>query len=130
LPGAPPAVVRFAAVNPPTLPGLRLAFPAAERAAREASQPDTEGKPFMERVWNRTQELVTVRQGDKVLVGDSAAGALARARVALDAGDLAAAVQAVSSLSGPPADAFSSWLDDARALLDAQSALSDMAANA
>ncbi|MGE0225205.1 MAG: mitofilin family membrane protein [Acetobacteraceae bacterium] len=130
IPGAPPAVARFASTAPPTLSSLRLAFPAAERAAHAASQPSLEGKPFMDRVWDRAQGLVTVRQGDKVLVGDNSAGPLARARVALEAGDLEAAVQAVSSLQGAPAQAMAPWLTDARALLDARAALSDMAANA
>jgi hypothetical protein len=65
-----------------------------------------------------------------VLLGDPAAGVLARARTALDAGDLAAAVAAVSSLSGPPATAMAVWLADARALLQARAGLADMAAHA
>ena len=127
LPGAPPAVARFAAANPPTLPHLRLTFPAADRAARDAAQPDTEGKPFLERVWARSQELVTIRQGDKVLIGVSVAGVLARARVALEAGDLTAAVEAASTLTGEPAKAMGPWLGEARALLDAQAGLAAMA---
>ncbi len=127
LPGAPPAVARFASTNPPTLPHLRLTFPAADRAAREAAQPDTDGKPFLERVWSRTQELVTIRQGDKVLIGVSVAGVLARARVALEAGDLTAAVEAASTLTGEPAKAMAPWLAEAKALLDAQAGLAAMA---
>ena len=127
LPGAPPAVARFASANPPTLPHLRLTFPTADRAAREAAQPDTDGKPFLERVWSRTQELVTVRQGDKVLIGVSVAGILARARVALEAGDLTAAVEAASTLTGDPAKAMAPWLAEARSLLDARAGLVAMA---
>jgi len=129
LPGAPASVARFASVNPPTLPHLRLTFPAADRAAREAAQPDTEGKPFLERVWSRAQELVTIRQGDKVLIGVPVAGVLARARAALEAGDLAATVEVLSTLTGEPAKAMAPWLGEARALLDAQAGLAAMAAS-
>jgi hypothetical protein len=128
LPGAPPALARFAAAKPPTEAELRLAFPAAERAAREASRPDTEGKPFLSRVWTRAQELVTVRQGDHVVVGDPASGVLARAKAALNAGDLAGSVAALSSLEGETKQAMADWLAQAQALLEARAALSDMAA--
>ena len=94
-----------------------------------ASQPDTGGKPFLGRMLTRAEELVTVRQGDRVLVGNPAAGVLARARGALDAGDLAGAVAAVSGLSGPPAAAMAAWLADAQALLAARAGLADMAAH-
>ena len=130
LPGAPGALARYAETAPPTVAALRLAFPDAERAAAAASSPDTAGKTFLERVKAHAEELVTVRQGDHVLVGNATAGVLARARAALDAGDLAAAVHAVSSLSGPPAQAMADWLDRAKALLAARSALADMVAHA
>ena len=81
LPGAPPALSRFAAADPPTDADLRLAFPSVARAAMAASQPDTAGKPFLDRVWTRAETLVTVRQGDDVVVGDAASGILARARI-------------------------------------------------
>lgn len=74
--------------------------------------------------------LMTIREGNRVLVGNPAAGVLARAHAALDAGDLAGAVAAVSTLSGPPATALAAWLADARAVLQARAALADMAAHA
>ena len=130
IPGAPAALSRFAAVAPPTAASLRLAYPAAERAALDASSPDTQNKPFLGRVLARMQDLVTVRQGDRVIVGDEAAGILARARTAITAGDVAGAVSAVSSLQDGPAEAMADWLAQAKALLAAQSALADMAAHA
>jgi hypothetical protein len=129
IPGAPAAVGRFAAAAPPTEAALRLAFPKAERAALSASQPDTTGKPFLSQLITRAEGLVTVRRGDHVLIGDSAAGVLARARVALDAGDLAGAVAAVSALSGPAASAVANWRGDAQSLLDARAGLVTMAAH-
>ena len=85
---------------------------------------------MLTRLWAQAQDLVTIREGDHVLVGDPAAGVLDRARVALDAGDLAGAVTTVGSLTGPAADAMAGWLAQARSLLDARAALSDWAAHA
>ena len=128
--GAPPALARFATTPPPTEATLRLAFPQAAREALAAARPPSEGKPLLARLWAETQELVTVRQGDRVLVGDPAAGVMERARAALDAGDLAAAVAAVGALTGAPAQAMASWLADTRALMEARAALIDWAAHA
>lgn len=123
IPGAPPALARFADTAPPTLASLRLAFPAAAREALGASRPPTEGKPLMTRLWAQAQDLVTVRQGDHVLVGDPAAGLLERARNALEAGDLGSAVAAIGSLQGAAAQAMAGWLAQAQALLAARTAL-------
>jgi hypothetical protein len=128
--GAPAALVRFAEAKPPTEAALRLAFPADAKAALDAAQPDTAGKPFGERLWQRAQELVTIREGDRVIVGDPAAGVLARAQQELDAGDLPGAVVSVSTLTGPAAQAMASWLDQAKALVAARAALDTMAAHA
>jgi hypothetical protein len=121
-------VARFAATSPPAEASLRLAFPAAEHAALAAGRTDTDAGPLVVRLLAQTG--VVVRQGDRVVVGDAAAGVLARAQTALDAGDVAGAVAAVSSLSGPPAAAMASWLADAQALLAARAALADMSAHA
>ena len=130
LPNAPPALKRFATAKPPTEPELRLAFPAAAQAAQRASQPNTEGQPFLDRLWTRAQDLVTVREGDRVIVGDPAAGVIARARQALNAGDLQGAVDALDALSGPAAELVADWKAKAKSLLDARAALASMAAQA
>lgn len=127
IPGAPPAVARFATAPPPTLAALRLAFPKAEHTALEAAKPDVAGKPFLSQVLSRAEELVTIRQGDRVLVGDSASAVLQRARVALDAGDLSGAVTAVSALTGPAAAAMAGWRADAVAVVEARAGLAAMA---
>ena len=129
LPGVPPALARFADTPPPTEAALRLAFPAAAREALAAAHPATENKPLLTRLWARAQDLVTVRQGDTVLVGDPAAGVLEHARTALDAGDLAAAVTGVATLQGAAAQAMAPWLAQARALLAARAALAAWAAS-
>ena len=93
------------------------------------AHPDTEGKPLLTRLWAEAQDLVTIRQGDRVLVGDPAAGVLEHARIALEAGDLAAAVAEVGTLQGAAAQAMAAWLAQARALLDARAALAGWAAS-
>jgi hypothetical protein len=130
IPGAPPPLARFANAAPPTEAGLRLAFPQAAQSALAAARPAAEGKPLLARIWAETQDLVTVRQGDHVLLGDPAAGVLSRARTDLDAGDLAGAVAAVAALTGAPAQSMAAWLTDARALLEARAALTEWATRA
>ena len=130
IPGAPPALARFAAEAPPTEAALRLSFNQAAEAAQRASQPAImDDKPFATRMWNRAQQVVTVRQGDRVLLGDPIAGVLAHAREAVEAGDLPGAVAALNGLAGPAAAAMAGWIAQARALLDARSALAGMAAS-
>ncbi len=130
LPDAPAPLAKFRTEAPPTESALRLAFPAAAAAALAASRPDTAHLRFWEAVQSRAQELITVRRGDQVIVGDPAAGVIARARHALDAGDLAGATGALRELTGPPASAFAPWTQRAQALLDARAALATLAARA
>jgi hypothetical protein len=127
IPGAAPALARYATEPPPTEAALRIAFPAAAKAALAAQLPAPADQPWLSRIWQRARDLITVRQGEHVLVGNPDAGTLARARAALDAGDVAEAVAAVSTLTGPPAQAIAGWLDQARGLLAARAALADMA---
>jgi hypothetical protein len=130
LPGAAAALARYATAAPPTEASLRLSFPAVADAAMAASRPAVDDKPFLDRAWAKAQDLVTLRQGDHVILGDPAAGILARARAALDAGDLAGAVSALGALTGPAAAAVADWKAQAQGLLDARKALADMAAHA
>lgn len=129
LPDAPPALARFADAAPPTEAALRLSFPVAADAAHRASQPAiTEDQPLLNRMWTRAQQVVTVRQGERVLLGDPIAGVLALARQRLDAGDLAGTVAALDGLAGPARAAMADWIGQARALLDARAALAQMTA--
>lgn len=130
IPGAPPAVARFATAPPKTEQELRRSFDTAADAAEQAGQPAImESRSFGERLIARAQQAVTVRQGDRVLVGDPLAGRIIRARAALDAGDLAGAVKALDGLAGPAQAAMADWVGQARALLEARAALSSMAAH-
>ncbi|HYZ32252.1 MAG TPA: hypothetical protein VE684_08225 [Crenalkalicoccus sp.] len=129
IPGAPPALARFANEAPPTEASLRLSFEKYAEAAQRASQPAImDNQDFGTRLWNRAQQVVTVRQGDRVLLGDPISGVIAHAREALDAGDLTGAVKALDGLAGPAAAAMKPWVDQARALLEARAAIASMAA--
>ena len=129
IPGSPPALARFAHEAPPTEGGLRQSFNTAAEAAQHASQPAAmDNQPFAARLWTRAQQVVSVRQGDNVVVGDPLNGVLARARQALEAGNVSGAVSALDGLSGPAAAAMADWVGQARALLEARAALSTMAA--
>ncbi len=129
VPGAPPALARFAHAAPPTEAGLRLSFDAAAAEAHRVSQPSATGEePLLSRMWTRAQQSVTVRRGDQVLVGDPMEGVIARARQELDAGDLAGAVKALDALSGPAKAAMAGWIGQATALLDARAAIGELAA--
>ena len=129
IPGAPPALAKFATEAPPTEAGLRLSFNSAADAAQKASQPAlTENRPLLDRMWTRAQQSVTVRQGDNVLVGDPIAGVIAHARQLLDAGDLAGALKALDGLAGPAKAAMADWTARAQSLLDARAAVAELAA--
>ncbi|HUZ65003.1 MAG TPA: mitofilin family membrane protein [Acetobacteraceae bacterium] len=130
IPDAPAALARFATTAPPTEAGLRLAFPAAAAAALKASRPAASGQGMWQHIWSRAQSLITVRRGDAVLLGDPAAGILAQAQKALDAGDLAGAVAALGRLQGPAKQAMAGWAGQAQALLDARAALAALAGKA
>jgi len=130
IPGAPPALSRFAHSAPPTEAELRMTFPAVERAALAAAQTGIDNAPFIDRVWDKTQGLLTVRQGNDLVLGNQSAAALSRAHTALDAGDLVAAANAVATLKGEALQATDGWLAEAKALIDARAALADMAAHA
>lgn len=131
VPDAPPALARFATVAPPTEAALRLGFPAAAQAALKVSRPDTEGKSLLDSVIARLQDfkLITVREGDHVLIGNAAAATLAHAQVLLEAGDLDGAARTVATLTGPPAEKMASWLADANALIAAREALATLVGN-
>ena len=129
LPGAPAPLARFATEAPAAEAALRHTFQAAAQAARAAAAPPPAGG-FLDRAWARAQQLVTVREGARVVVGNPVAGVLAEARAALAAGDLAGAVALLRPLEGPPAAALAPWLAQAEALLAARAALAEMAAAA
>jgi hypothetical protein len=129
IPGAPPALARFQTETPPTEAQLRQSFEKYAADAERAGQPQgAENQSFGARLWGRAQQVVTVRQGDQVVLGDPVVGPVTHARQQLDAGDLAGAVRALDGLPAPAAAAMKPWTDQAHALLDARQAIANMAA--
>jgi len=127
IPGVPAALSRFAAEKPPTEASLRLSFPEAADRAAEASRPGTDGLSVAQRMWQRVQCTVTIRDGDKVLVGAPATVVLAGARAKLEAGDLAGSVAALDGLDPGAAAVMAPWRARAQSLLDARAALAALA---
>jgi len=128
VPDAPEALTRYAREAPPTEAQIRQRYIPAQRAALAAKPPLDEAEiPFADRVWDRAQSLLTIHRGEEVIVGSPPAITLGQAQAALEAGDLTAAVKAVETLKGEPAQAMTDWLADAKALLSARSALAAMA---
>jgi len=123
LPDTSPALQKFATAAPPTEAALRLAFPAAAQAALEASRPPGAGMGFAGRALRRMASLVTVREGDRLILGAPAAVALETARQKLEAGDLAGAVRTLDGLDPAAAAAMAEWRGRAQALLEARAAL-------
>ncbi len=128
VPSTPIALARYATTPPPTEAALRLAFADAAGRARAASR-DDEGAGIADRVWARLRGLVTVREGDVVLVGSPAAIVLGHAAQRLGAGDLAGAVATLDALDPYAAEAIAGWRAQAGGLLAARAALAQMLAD-
>ena len=128
LDGAPPALVKFETTPPPTEAALRLSFPAAAKMADAAGQPLPSQGKFWHRVWLRVQNLIVVRRGDQMLVGDPTGGVLAHAQRLLDAGDLSGSLTVLDTLADPARGAMAPWVTQAKTLMDARQALAQMAA--
>ncbi len=126
IPGASPAIARFATAAPPTEADLRQSFPAAAAHAADVSKPAGQTPSLGARMLEHAESLITVREGDKVVVGNSAALTLGGARAKLDAGDLAGAVAVLDGLDPAAAQAMAEWRAQAQALLDARAALNAM----
>ena len=130
IPGAPAALAAYATAKPPTLAGLKSSFPTyAEAATRTAGDAAPRGG-FWQRAKARVESLVTVRRGNKVLVGSLAEGILGKARTALARNDLKAALADLATLPPNAAAAMKPWTDKAGGLLAARTALAGMAEKA
>jgi len=79
---------------------------------------------------NRLMTLVIVRREDGDADGIGAAAVVARVRARLAVNDFAAAIAEAATLTEGPAETAKGWLDDARARLAADQALSELAAQA
>jgi hypothetical protein len=128
LPGAPTSLSRFANAAPPTEASLRLSYVDAARKAGAVARPAPAAAGFWDRIWFRVSDLVVIRRGDQVIVGDPAAGVLAHAGRQVDAGDIAGALATLKVLPAATAAAMAGWEAQAQSLVDARAALVQMAA--
>lgn len=87
-------------------------------AEQPGAAPDVVG-----RLLGSAQSLVTIRRIGEQAEGLGPDAILARAEAKLDAGKLREAVTELQELQGAPANVFKSWIGQARARLDADTAL-------
>ena len=106
----------------PTVPELARSFTLAKEGALVATAPASTGS-IVDTLMASAQSLVTIKRIDEPTTGEGPGAALARAKAALDKGDLAAAVKEVETLDGAPREAFSAWLGQAHARLSADETL-------
>jgi uroporphyrinogen-III synthase len=106
---------------------LAAGFPAVAKAALAD---DVADDSFGERLLGKIRSIVSLRRVGDDVPGDSVEAKLARAEAALDAGDLAKAVDLVKSLPPQTAKATSAWLAPAEAHLAAKRAIDALAAHA
>jgi hypothetical protein len=106
---------------------LAASFPAVAKAALAD---DVADDSFGERLLGKVRGIVSLRRVGDDVPGDSAEAKLARAEAALDAGDLAKAVDLVKSLPPQTGKATAAWLARAEAHLAAKRAIDALAAHA
>lgn len=87
-----------------------------------------QGRSWWRDTVNRLGSLLTVRREDGEAAGTSPAAVVARTQAALRRGDLAGAVAQAETLDGAAAETVAPWLNDARARLAADKALSTLTA--
>jgi len=98
----------------------------AETSAAPTPQQAPAETSFLDSMIASARSAVSIRR-----VGDATAGAepsavVARAEAALGQGDVAAAINEVASLPTPARDAYTGWLDDARARVSANATLNTL----
>jgi hypothetical protein len=112
-----------AAKGVPTLTLLTQQFAvAANDIVRAERAPPSDN--IGDQVMAKLSSLVSVRRVGKGAVEQGAEAAVAAAEQALAEGDLGAAVAALETLQGPAAEAAKPWLEQARARLAAEAAVS------
>lgn len=118
-----------AEVGVPSEAALTARFAAVARDVMRARvRPEDAG--WMAAVKERLGGLVTVRRTDPATITDEVERAVAVAEAALELGELPDAVEALSALSGAPAEAAAAWLGDAHARVEAEAALEDLHSHA
>jgi uroporphyrinogen-III synthase len=116
-----------AASGVPSRQALATEFPAV---AKMALADDLADDSLGERVLGKIRGLISLRRVGADVAGDSVEAKLARAEAALDAGDVAKAVELVKSLPPQTARAIASWLARAEIHLAARRTVDQLAAHA
>jgi hypothetical protein len=98
--------------------------------AKAALADDLADDSFWQRLLGKLKSLISLRRIGADVQGDSVEAKLARAEAAIDAGDLAKAVELVKSLPPQTSHATADWLARAEAHLAAQRAVDQLAAQA
>ena len=106
---------------------LAAEFPAV---AKKALADDLADDSFGERVLGKIRGLISLRRVGADVAGESVEAKLARAEAALDAGDVAKAVELVKSLPPLTSRATASWLARAETHLAARRTVDQLAAHA
>ena len=106
----------------PTVPELARSFTIAKDGTLVATAPQPGGS-IVDTLMASAQSLIKIKRVDEPLTGEGPGAALARAKAALDKGDLAASVKEVETLDGKPREAFSAWLGQAHARLSGDETL-------
>lgn len=120
------ALEPYAASGAPTVADLtnRFSAVAADIVRAEAA---LRGEGWMEQAVNRVTSLVSIRRtGARAAAAGGVEAAVARAEELLAGSDLAAAVDALSGLDGPAADAAAGWLKDAQSRLAVEKAVASL----
>jgi hypothetical protein len=109
---------RYADEGLPTNSELRARYQDAARSALSGAKREEADGP-MARFFANMSGLFTVRKVGEV-PGDTPSAIIARAESRLESNDLAAAVAELKALEGRAADAFSDWVRDAEARVEAE----------
>ncbi|MGB6346431.1 MAG: mitofilin family membrane protein [Methyloceanibacter sp.] len=106
----------------PTVPELAQKLQTLAQASLTPPPPSA-SESFVDSVIASAKSAISVRRIDAAAASGEPGDVLARAEAALKQGDLAAAMQEIGTLPAPSRDAFTGWLDDARARIAADETL-------
>ncbi len=111
----------------PTRDALARRFSGVARDVVAAANEDA-AAAWTDRTLQRIRNVVSIRRIGADVPGDAPDARIARAEAKLLSGDLAAAVAELDALSGAAASAAETWLDGARARVDADAAVGEIEA--
>ncbi len=112
----------YAGTGIPTVPELAQQLQALAQASLTPPPPSA-SESFLDSVIASAKSAISVRRIDAAGESGEPGDVLARAEAALKQDDLATAVKEVETLPAPSRDAFSGWLDGARARIAANETL-------